>query len=264
MKNQYKPEETKIKEINISGNLATIKLIPGKLFNPGQFFMLSIPGFGEAPFTPTNYAKKNEISFLVRRAGTFTTQIFKLKKNDKICIRGPYGNGFTLEKFKNKNITLIAGGCGIAPLASALEYLYKNYKSYKNIQLFYGVNTYKDLSLKKEISSKKDRIEILFTIAKPHKGYKGNVGFITSLINKNTILKNTIAIICGPSAMYEKVISNLIGSGVKINDIYLQLERRMHCGVGLCQHCTCGKKYVCTDGPVFCYQDLLQENEQIF
>lgn len=263
MKNPYKPNEAKIKQLILKESIALIKLKPGFLFKPGQFFMLSLPGFGEAPFTPTNYPNKKDIEFLIKKAGVLTTKILKLKKNNSIFIRGPYGNGFNLEKHKNKNIALIAGGCGIAPLNSALEYLYKNYNHYKNIQLFYGVNKYEDLIFKKEIIAKKNKIEFLYTVKTPNKKYNGNVGLITSLINKNTIKKNTVIFLCGPSIMYKSIISKLIGLGIEINDIYIQLERRMHCGIGLCQHCTCGKKYVCTDGPVFSYKQLLDENESI-
>lgn len=173
-------------------------------------------------------------------------------------LRGPFGNPFPLEYMKNKNITLIAGGCGLAPIKSLLEYLIKYKKNYGHIQLFYGVNNEKEISYKKDLNNAKKDVEQITTVAKPSAKYHGNIGYIDKYINKNTIIKNTVAILCGPPAMYKSVIKKLISAGVTVDDIFVQLERKMHCGVGLCQHCTCGSKYVCKDGPAFSYREILK------
>lgn len=265
--NNYKPQIAKIVKITkVTNTLAIFTISPGNNnFNPGQFFMLEIPGFGEAPFTPTNYPNNKEIEFLIQKKenGVFTKKLFSLKLADKIMIRGPYGNGFDFEKLKNKNITLIAGGCGLAPIKSALEYLYRHSSNYKHIQLFYGVNTPIDFAYKTDLKSKTKKIEILYTVANPSKSYRGNIGFIDKLIDKNTIKKNSSAILCGPPQMYTNAIKKLLSFGLRPEEIFLQLERRMHCGTGHCQHCTCGDKYVCLDGPVFSYKQLLKTNTQI-
>lgn len=260
--NNYEQTKIRIKNIeSISNNLKIFTFTPGNnIFTPGQFFMLDIPGFSEAPFTPTNYPNTREIEFLIQKQskGIFTNKLYSLKIGDTLYIRGPYGNGFPLEKMKGKNITLIAGGCGLAPIKSALEYLYRKKSYYGHIQLLYGVNTTHDIAYKKDLSKMGDNIELIYTIAKPNKSYRGNIGYVDSLIDKNTIKKNSVAILCGPEIMYKNVITKLISLGLNPEDIYLQYERRMHCGVGKCQHCTCGDKYVCQDGPVFTYKQVLK------
>lgn len=265
--NDYKQEKIKIKKIvRVNENLKIFTFSPGNnSFNPGQFFMLDIPGFSEAPFTPTNFPDKKDIEFLIQRKekGIFTEKLFKLKKNDNLLIRGPYGNGFPFEKMKDKNISLIAGGCGLAPIKSALEYLYRKKSYFGQIQLFYGTNTPEDMAYNKSLAKMKNKIEIITTVSKASKSYRGNIGFVDKLIDKNTIKKNSIAILCGPEIMYKNIIKKLIPLGLNPEDIYLQYERRMHCGIGKCQHCTCGDKYVCTDGPVFTYKQILKTNTNI-
>lgn len=267
MLNQYKPQLAKIKTIkHINDRLLFLRLT-GKfdIFNPGQFFMLEIPGFAEAPFTPTNYPQKNTIDFLIQKKenGLLTKNLFTLKKNDFLFIRGPYGNGFDFNKFNKKNIVLISGGCGLAPIKSCLEKLYKTSSRFGQIQLFYGIKTIKDFAFKSEIKSMEDKIEFLFTVEKPEKNYRGNIGIVDHLIDQNTIKQNSVAVLCGPSQMYKKVVPKLINLGLSPKDIFIQYERKMSCGVGHCEHCTCGDKHVCTDGPVFTYKQILTMNENI-
>jgi len=267
MKNHYKTKKISIKSIDkITNILAIFNLSsPDMHFTPGQFFMLSLPGYGEAPFTPTNLPNFHNIEFLIqnKQNGSFTNALFRLKKSDNIYIRGPYGNGFDFSAMKGKNMALFAGGCGLAPVKSALDYLCQKQQNYGQIQLFYGVNTPNEIAYKQNLTKKSKQIELLITVANPDKKYRGNVGFIDKLVDKNTILPNTCAILCGPPVMYKSVIDKLIKLNVKPEDIYLQLERRMHCGVGLCQHCTCGDKYVCLDGPVFRYSEVKSMNNEL-
>ena len=264
MKNHYIESDKKITSLKIYSDLAEITLSPGEnSFLAGQFYILGIPGFGEAPFTPTNFPNLQSISFLIRQTGALTGRIFKCKVGDTLTLRGPYGKSFPFEKLKGKNIALAAGGCGLAPIKSALEYLVKNQNDYGQIQLFYGVNTPSEISYKSDLARLKNKAEILISVAKPNKNYRGNVGFVDKLISKQTILKNSAAILCGPPQMYDNVTKKLIGAGLNIDDIYLQLERRMNCGMGLCQHCTCDTKYVCLDGPAFSYREILKMNISI-
>jgi NAD(P)H-flavin reductase len=264
--NYTKPQIAKIKKINkITNNLAIFNLSPGKLFTSGQFYMLSIPGFSEAPFTPTNYPNVSSIEFLIAKKdnGIFTTKLFSLNEQDQLFIRGPFGNGFDFSKMTKKNITLVAGGCGLAPLKSALDYIVKHQKQFLNIQLLYGVNYPQEFAYNKYLNNLKNKIEFIKTVVHPSKSYRGNTGYIDKLINHQVILSNTIALLCGPPQMYDMVIKKLLLCGLKPDEIYCQLERNMHCGIGLCQHCTCGDKYVCTDGPIFTYQELLKMNTKI-
>lgn len=263
--NSIKKINAKIENIDfLSKNLAIFTIVPGNnKFSAGQFFILGVPGFGEAPFTPTNFGNNNKLEFLIKKTGEVTSALFNLQKNDIITFRGPYGNGFPFQNLSKRNILLIAGGCGLAPIKSALEFLHKNKKYFGNIQLFYGVNTISEIAFKKDLKKLKNDFEILISVINPPKKYSGNIGYLDSLISKSTVKQNSVAILCGPPLMYQNVVKKLLNFGITKRDIYLQLERKMYCGLGLCQHCTCGDKYVCKDGPVFSYEELEKTNTKI-
>lgn len=256
--NPYKPQNHKIISIKkVGSDLKIFTLSPCGIFKSGQFYMLGISGFGDAPFTPTNYPQKRSIEFLVRNSGGIVTKkLFKLKIGEYVELRGPFGNGYNLDNFKGKNLLFIAGGCGLAPIKAGLEYVIKYKNRFGQIQLFYGVNTQDEIAYKKDLRRLGKDAEILIAVACPNKKWCGNTGFITNLIDKNTLKHNSIAFLCGPEVMYKNVINKLLKFGLTEKDIYVSLERRMRCGIGLCQHCTCGTKYVCVDGPVFRYDEL--------
>lgn len=266
--NHYLPQQHKIINIRkVGSDLKTFILSPGGKFIPGQFYMLGISGFGEAPFTPTNYPLKRQIEFLVRNPGGIVTEkLFKLKIGDYVELRGPFGNGYPFDEVyteksrstQGKNLLFIAGGCGLAPIKAGLEYAVRYKNKFNNIQLFYGVNTQDEIAYRKDLRRLGKDAEILIAVACPNKKWCGNTGFITNLIDKNTIKQNTIAFLCGPPVMYKAVIDKLLKLGIFEKDIYVSLERRMRCGIGLCQHCVCGTKYVCKDGPVFRYDEVLK------
>lgn len=231
-----------------------------KKFNPGQFLMLSIPGYGEAPFGIMQPKCLNyKIQTLVRAVGNLTKKINSLKKGDNVYLRGPFGNGFPVSQWKKQNITLFAGGTGIVPIKALIDYLSEQKKYFGEIQILYGAKEQKQIFFQKELISCRKFADVMFTVEKFDKNWEGNTGLITSLITPKTInSKNCIAALCGPPIMYKFVIEKLKKIGFKDKDIYISLERRIRCGVGKCQHCTCGDKYVCLDGPVFRYDEVLK------
>lgn len=257
--NYYKPQQSRIINIRKIGNdLKIFTLSPGdNKFKPGQFYILGIPGFGEAPFTPTVYPFTRSIEFLIRNTqGIVTQKLFSLKIGEFLQIRGPYGNGYPFDKLADKNLLFIAGGCGLAPIKSGLEYAVRHKNRFGQIQLFYGVNTPDEIVYRGDLRRLGKNAEILIAVACPDKKWCGNIGFVTNLIDKNTIKSNSVVFLCGPPVMYKSVIDKLLSLGINKNNIYISLERRMHCGIGVCQHCTCGTKYVCKDGPVFNYNSI--------
>jgi sulfite reductase subunit B len=266
MKNPYYPIPAriiKVEKLSSINRLFTVKIENKEIresfkFRHGQFFILSIPGFGEAPFgfcsSPTI---KDYFQVSVDKRGSLTSELFKLKKGSTVGIRGPYGNGFDQKKIKSRNLILVAGGCGLSPLRTIIQDANQNPQNFKKIQVFYGCRNPELLAFKKDYKKWSKNIEVNLTVDSPDKNWKENVGVVTNLLTENKIKSDSVAILVGPPIMYKFVVQKLIELGLKEEDIYLSLERRMHCGVGVCQHCVLvNGNYVCTDGPVFSYAEI--------
>lgn len=226
---------------------------PIMVYNPGQFYFLGSVGVGEAPFSPVRSdVDGRTIVFLVRQVGRVTNWIAGLKVDDSIEIRGPLGNSFPIDEMRGRDIVLASGGCGVPPIASLAEYILKRPDDFGKIYFLYGARTPSDLHLQKDMEAWPKKIEKMFTIDKACIGWSGNVGFVHELIKKIKIdPKKTKAALCGPPMMFKAIQVELNKLGVKDDSIYASLERKMECGIGKCQHCTCGGAYVCIDGPVF-------------
>ena len=273
MKNQYETIQTKILKIETLSSinkLFTLQIrneeVRNKFkFRHGQFFILSVPGFGEAPFgfcsSPTI---KETFQVSVDKRGSLTSKLFELKVGDDIGIRGPYGNGFDQKKIKHRNLVLIAGGCGLSPLRTIIQDANLHPENFQNIQIFYGCRNPELLSFKKDYKKWSKNIETNLTVDTPDKNWKDNTGVVTNLLTPEKIKSDSVAILVGPPVMYKFVIQKLIELGLQDEDIYVSLERRMHCGIGICQHCALvGGKYVCTDGPLFSYTEIKDTPEGI-
>jgi len=252
MENLYQPKKVKI--IKIEEQSPTVKLFrlaPGFSFNPGQFFLLGKVGYGEAPFGALSSPYESDyIEFAVRKTGTVTDYLHSLKEGDEIELRGPLGNGFPLDFIEGKDMVLVTGGSGIPPIASLIEYIIKNREKFGNIYLLYGAKTPEEILLKDRLEEwQKSDIKVL-TIA----------GIVSDLVKEIKIdEQNAVAVMCGPGPMMDALEKILRPLGISDRRIFVSLERRMQCGVGKCQHCTTGDKYVCLDGPVF-YYDQIDKN----
>ena len=223
-------------------------------FLAGQFVMVGLPGFGECAISISSNPKeaKKHFSLTIRAVGELTRKLNTLKVGDTAYVRGPFGNGFPEVK---KNLILIGGGCGFIPLRSVYE---ENKKRQDiKIQMLIGCATRESLVFATELRKIKEKhdLKIIFEKETPPE-FNDEKGFVTDLIKKSVLLKNALVFVCGPEAMYPFVAKELIAKGVKPEDVFFSLEKRMHCGVGVCQHCAVGTKYVCKDGPVFDYQFL--------
>lgn len=267
MKNPYSLKLTQVvRAEDLSPEIKLLTLSSGfPRFNPGQFTIITLPGYGEAPFGIMQpFGKNNYLQILVRQVGDLTKKLYQSKKGEKIYFRGPYGNGFPVSEWKKKNITLVAGGTGIVPIKALLDYIEKHKNDFGQIQLLYGAKTPAEILFPEELKQAQKFAEIMLTAEKCPKSWSGNIGLVTCLITLKTILvENTVAVLCGPPIMYKVVIKKLKKLGFEDKDIFLSLERRMRCGVGKCQHCTCGNNYVCLDGPVFRYDETLKFPEGI-
>jgi len=261
----YKPIKAKILEVTKlteSEKFFRIEL-DGKVnldHNPGQFVMVSIFGYPEAPISicssPTD---KGYFDLTVRNVGVFTNKLHQLKKGAVIGIRGPFGKGFPIDNMFGHDVVIVAGGLGIVPLRSLIRYITHNRNDFGNVQILLGCKTSKDLLFKEETKEWMKRSEIKFncTVDKSDSEWEGNVGLITTLIPDVDInTARTYAVVVGPPIMYKFVIMKLLEKGIPENRIVVSLERRMRCGLGKCGHCQIEGKYVCQSGPVFNYSEL--------
>ncbi len=234
-------------------------------FSSGQFLEVSIPGWGEAPFAISSAPTDKEIQICVRKAGVLTSKIHELKKGDEIGIRGPFGNGFR-EIRRDKNLLLVAGGIGIIPFRSLIRNAIALPEQFEKIQLFYGATSYEAMLFKREIPNWQKNFDVRLCLDKKDKKMKMRCdeGVITVLFDKYKVIEDAVAIMIGPPVMYKFVIQKLKKLKFRDEDIFMSLERRMHCGIGVCQHCAIGSKYVCKDGPVFSLAELKEENIDMF
>jgi NAD(P)H-flavin reductase len=182
-----------------------------------------------------------------------------MAKNTSLGIRGPYGKGYPLEEFRGKEILIVGGGVGLAPLRSLLFSLFADMDNYNKVVLRYGARTPADMLYKDSLAAwaKKKKVDIATSVDVGDPGWKGNVGLVTTILRDLPLdLRKALAIVCGPPIMMKFVTLKLLDIGFKPEDIYLSMEKNMSCGLGKCGHCRIGKYYVCKDGPVFTYEQL--------
>ncbi|MDD5341924.1 MAG: FAD/NAD(P)-binding protein [Patescibacteria group bacterium] len=265
MKNPYLTYPAKILRIqkeSSDSNLYTLKFEDPKVqkafrFNPGQFVVAGLVGFGEGPFDICSSSlETGSLEICVRQAGAVTKRIHQLKIGDRLQIRGPYGHGFPMNKLANRNLLLIGGGCGFVTMRTViLDYL-KKPSAKQKLQVFFGVTSERDLLFANEFDNWRKKIDLYLIASKPSAAWPHQVGLITNLFDKVKIMEKVGVLACGPPIMYRFTLERLKKLGIPDTDIYLSFERRMDCAVGVCQHCAIGSFYVCKDGPVFSYDKI--------
>jgi sulfite reductase subunit B len=262
-KNIYQPVEAVLEEvIQETPTIKTFVLRPkGEFsFRTGEFIELTVPGLGEAPFTPSSDPLvKERIDVTIMNVGRVTSKLHTMKKGDVLGIRGPYGKGYPLDKFKGKDVLIVGGGVGLAPLRSLLFSLFAQLKDYDKVVLRYGARTSADIVYKDLLPEwgKKKKVDVVTTVDVGDVTWKGNVGLVTTILKDLPVnLKKTVSIVCGPPIMMKFVTLKLLELGFNPQDIYLSMEKNMSCGLGKCGHCRLGKFYACKDGPVFTYAEL--------
>ena len=264
MTNPYAYTEAEIVAINDeTQNIKTFAIKPraGIGFRAGQFMDVTLPGVGEAPFTPSsNHNTKDRLDFTIMRAGRVTSLLQEAKVGDIVGVRGPYGLGYPLDAFKSKELFIVGGGVGLAPLRALLYALFNEVNDYKKIVLKYGAKTPNDIVYKNEIDSwrqKAGHIDIEISVDKGDESWQGNVGIVTTILKPGLVdANNAVAIVCGPPIMMKFVTFKLLEIGFKNSAIYLSMEKNMSCGIGKCGHCRIGPYYACKDGPVFTYDKI--------
>ena len=235
----------------------------GKVFEhkPGQCAMLSIPGVGEAMFSITSSpTEKDFMEFSIKKCGCLTSWLHQMDVGQEILIRGPYGNGFPVDTaLKGQNLLFIAGGVGLAPLHSVINYVRANRADYGTVDIVYGSRSMEDLLDLDEIQNewaKEEGINVHLTIDRAQDTWPGHVGFVPSYVKELGFDPDKNVLVCGPPIMIKFTLGSLTELGFVNTQIYTTMELRMKCGVGKCGRCNIGNKYVCKDGPVFRFDQL--------
>jgi len=232
------------------------------VFGPGQFNMLYAFGVGEVPVSISSDPAKPEMLYhTIRRVGAVTGALTRLQAGDTVGVRGPFGSGWPLSQAQGKDVVIIAGGIGLAPLRPAIIALLQERDRYGEIVILVGARSQKDLLFRKELAQWRGQgdVQVKDTINSAGREWKGNVGVVTTLIPRVRFdPANTMALLCGPEVMMRFSIRELVQCGVLDNNIYLTMERNMKCAIGFCGHCQFGPAFICKDGPVFSFSRIQQ------
>jgi sulfhydrogenase subunit gamma (sulfur reductase) len=259
----------KIEQLTDTEKLFTLNLTGGCELGhrAGQFVEVSIFGIGEAPFSVTSPPRRDGVFELcVREAGDVTAALHRLQPGATVGIRGPFGNGFPMQKMKGRDLLFAPGGLGLAPLRSLIKQVLDERDSFGQVTILYGAKNPSELLFKEELAEweARDDVELHVTVDRSNEAWTGNVGVITTLFPKITVNpRSTIAVTVGPPVMYRFVIMELLSKGIQDGRIFVSLERRMKCGLGKCGHCQVNGAYVCQEGPVFSYARLKELPEAI-
>ena len=262
--NPYQPRMCRVTEIH--DETPTIKTFVLDMpepfqFRAGQFVELTLPGAGEAPFTPSSSPyEPDRLEMTVIRTGSMTNRLHAITPGAWLGVRGPYGKGYPIEKYAGRHVLVVGGGCGLAPLRSLIYCLLRNADQYPRIAIKYGAREPDELLYRDAYASWiADRPNVSFeaTVDTGAPGWDGRVGLVTTLLeNLDLPLSNTVVFSCGPEIMLKFVTLKLIEKGFSPEQIYLSMNRRMSCGIGKCGRCNIGPYYLCKDGPDMNYADI--------
>ena len=230
-------------------------------FATGQFVELTLPGEGEAPFTPSSSpAVTDKMEITIMKAGRVTGRLHQCAPGQRVGLRGPYGNGYPIEQFVGKQVYLVGGGVGLAPIRSLFLTLLDRLGDFQAVVCRFGARTPDDFIYKETLFgawSKLPGVDLKLTVDKADGGWDGHVGVVTTILDRKDVeIRNAVAIVCGPPIMMKFVTVNLLDYGFDPQAVYLSMEKNMSCGVGKCGHCMLGKYYVCKDGPVLTYEQV--------
>lgn len=228
---------------------------------PGQCAMLSVPGISEAMISITSSPTNREyMEFSVKKCGCLTEWLHAMEVGQCITVRGPYGRPFPVDdELAGKDLLFVAGGIGLAPLRSVINYVRDNREKYGTVDIVYGSRSKDDLVDYREIVEEWEKTEdfhVHLTIDREQEGWDGHVGFVPNYVKELAPDVKKTVLMCGPPIMIKFTLQGLMELGFDKTRIYTTMELRMKCGIGKCGRCNIGSKYVCKDGPVFRFDEL--------
>lgn len=245
----------------------TLELVPddgGEIppFATGQFNMLYVFGVGEIPISISgDPAMRSPLVHTTRAVGTVSRAMRELQVGDVIGVRGPFGTHWPIEQAAGKDVVIVAGGIGLAPLRSVMYRITAQREQYGKVVLLYGARTPADILFRRELAHWRAHfdLDVYVTVDRATGTWRGSVGLVTRLISRSPFDPlNTVAFVCGPEIMMRFTAAELEKRGVAAEHIYVSMERNMKCAVGMCGHCQYGPHFVCKDGPVFQYSRVQQ------
>ncbi len=259
-KNPYVPGPCTVLDVfKETGDTFSIKLDMKIDHDPGQFVQVSIPGIGECPISICSDSREF-IMLNIRAVGNVTKALEKVKAGDVLLVRGPYGKGYLMDRLKGNEIIMVGGGCGIAPLKGIIEYVKNHRDDYRDVHLFFGYRSPKDIIFRRELEDWRNSYNLTMTVDKNEENvfcHDADVGFITdALKNSGLDNENKVVFLCGPPIMMKIAVKILLDKGFHDDQIFVSSERLMYCGIGVCCHCMIRGKYTCVDGPVFRYDEI--------
>lgn len=270
--NVFLPREAKILHTSRpteSEKHFTLQLADGSPLEyvPGQILEVGVMGYGEIPIgLASSPTRTGTFDIVVRTVGRVSTAINSKEVGDSLLIRGPLGHGFDLDSLRGHDVLVVAGGIGLCPTRSLIQYILDRRDEFGRFTLFYGARNPLQLLFTEDRVEWRASKEIDYheTVDRADVTWTGNVGVITTLFHKTTHLDpDTRVVICGPPVMFDFVIRELGEIGISRDSIFVDLERRMKCGVGKCGHCQINDKYCCIDGPVFTFSEIQELEEAI-
>lgn len=266
MRSPYMPIPAEIEGIvDETPTIKTFAIRPAEPmpFEAGQFVQLTVPGIGEAPFTPSSSPSiTDRLEITIMRVGRVTDALDQLKPGAAVGLRGPLGRPYPLDAFRGRDVLVVGGGCGVGPLRALLFALFEHPDRYERILVRYGAKTPQDLVYREACARSwghDDRVDVVVTVDEGDGEWHGHEGLVTEILDESCFggdPSERIAAMCGPAAMMRFATKKLIEEGYAAEHVFLSMEKNMSCGVGMCGHCRLGPYYVCTDGPVFRYSDL--------
>ena len=263
MTNPYAPATATLEDVIVeTPTIRTFVVRPDEPmpFRAGQFIQLTVPGVGEAPFTPSSAPHEPErLEVTVLRTGRVTDVLHGMEPGATLGIRGPFGKGYPIDKFKDKQVLLIGGGVGLAPLRSLMHALFHDMSLCGSVIIKYGARQPEELLFRRSYEEWGgiEGVDMDVTVDAASNGWAGKVGVVTTLLTESSFdTENGYVVSCGPGIMLRFVTFRCLELGFKPSQIYLSMNRRMSCGIGRCGRCNIGPYYLCKDGPDMCYEKI--------
>lgn len=229
-------------------------------WRPGQFNMLYIPGVGEAAISISSDCEQpGVLDHTIRTVGYFTRAMTRLSDGDVVGLRGPFGMGWPLEAVEGRDVVLLGGGIGLAPLRPMIYWLLNHRQRVGRVVLLYGCRTPEDRIYAAQLEqwANDSPVDVLVTVDNATGDWNGPVGVVTNLLRRVKVnAERTVVMVCGPRILNRVAAWNFLQLHVPAEQVYVSLERNMNCGFGRCGHCQYGSRFVCRDGPVFSFADI--------